>query len=134
MPVISSGARVTGSNHWTVKATLTECLNRQGGKGTACTHLLPRSMSLLPGPAASASRSEFEPTGADGRLGGPSHAYRGAFIECQKRGHVCRLRMDGHPLDGHSFGAAGTITPLVDLWVDEGRLPSYMRAVPKAVR
>jgi hypothetical protein len=39
-----------------------------------------------------------------------------------------------HPLTGMSFGVAGTITPLVDLWLDEGRLPTYMRAVPKAER
>jgi hypothetical protein len=26
----------------------------------------------------------------------------------------------------------GTITPLVEPWLDEGRLPSYMRVVPKA--
>jgi hypothetical protein len=31
-----------------------------------------------------------------------------------------------------SFGVAGTITLLVDLWLVERRLPSYMRAVPKA--
>jgi hypothetical protein len=49
-----------------------------------------------------------------------------------KGGHVCRLILDGHPLTGMSFGVAGTITPLVDLWLDEGRLPAYMRAVPKA--
>jgi hypothetical protein len=33
-----------------------------------------------------------------------------------------------------TFGAAGTITPLVDLWLDEGRLPSYMRTSLKAGR
>ena len=26
----------------------------------------------------------------------------------------------------------GTVTPLVDLWLDERRLPGYMRAVPKS--
>lgn len=49
-------------------------------------------------------------------------------------GHLCRLTLDGHPLTGTTFGVAGTITPLVDLWTDEGRLPSYMRASPKAGR
>ena len=73
-------------------------------------------------------------TAAQGRLGGPSYTYRGATIECQKGGHVCLLRMPEHPLDGLSFGVVGTITPLVDIWVDEGRLPRYMRAVPKAER
>jgi len=40
--------------------------------------------------------------------------------------------MPGHPLHGSSFGAVGTITPLIDLWVEEWRLPGYMRAAPKA--
>jgi hypothetical protein len=55
-------------------------------------------------------------------------------IDCLKGGHVCRLTLDGHPLTGSTFGFAGTITPLVDLWLDEQRLPSYMRAVPPAGR
>ena len=77
-------------------------------------------------------RPRLVETAAEGPLGGPSYSYRGAVIECQKGGHVCRLVIPEHPLHGHSFGAAGTITPLVDLWADEGRLPRYMRAVPKA--
>ena len=39
--------------------------------------------------------------------------------------------MEGNPLDGVSFGVVGTITPLVDLWVEERRLPDYRRVVPK---
>jgi hypothetical protein len=39
--------------------------------------------------------------------------------------------MESHPLHGLTFGVAGTITPLVDSWLDHGRLPDYMRAVPK---
>jgi hypothetical protein len=39
--------------------------------------------------------------------------------------------MDGHPLTGMSFGVAGTITPLVDLWLEKGRLPDYMGASTK---
>lgn len=77
---------------------------------------------------------QLRETAAEGRLGGPSYTYRGAVIDCQKGGHVCLLRMEGHPLDGQGFGVAGTITPLVDLWVDEGRLPRYMRVVPVAER
>ncbi|WP_268885184.1 hypothetical protein [Belnapia arida] len=42
--------------------------------------------------------------------------------------------MPEHPLHDHSFGAAETITPLVDLWLNEERLPRYMRAVPKKER
>ena len=44
---------------------------------------------------------------------------------------MCSLFMAGHPLDGLSFGVVGSISPLVDLWADHGRLPDYMRAVPK---
>jgi hypothetical protein len=36
--------------------------------------------------------------------------------------------MPEHPLHGMSFGVVGTVTALVDLWADAGRLPSYMRA------
>ncbi len=39
--------------------------------------------------------------------------------------------MEDHPLHGATFGVVGTVTPLVDLWVEERRLPSYMRAVPR---
>jgi hypothetical protein len=30
-----------------------------------------------------------------------------------------------------TFGVPGTITPLVDRWIQDGRLPDHMRAVPK---
>jgi hypothetical protein len=50
---------------------------------------------------------------------------RGAVIDCQKDGHVCKLRMEGHPLDELGFGVAGTIMPLVDLWLDERR-PGFL--------
>jgi hypothetical protein len=70
-----------------------------------------------------------EERAAVGPLGGPTFAYRGAIIECLKGGHVCTLRMATHPLDGSSFGVVGTIVPLIDLWLDESRLPDYMRAV-----
>lgn len=39
--------------------------------------------------------------------------------------------MPDHPPDGLTFGVVGTTTPPVDIWIDEGRLPAYMRAVPK---
>ena len=45
---------------------------------------------------------------------------------------MCGLFMEGHPLDGSTFGVPGTTTPLVDLWIREQRLPDYMRPVPKA--
>ncbi len=43
---------------------------------------------------------------------------------------MCDLLMPEHPLHGGSFGVVGTITPLIDLWVEERRLPSQLRAVP----
>jgi hypothetical protein len=67
-----------------------------------------------------------EQPAAGGPLGGPAFRYRGAEIRCHKGGHVCAPR-----LDGHTFGPPGSITRLVDLWADEGRLPDYMRMVPK---
>ncbi len=39
--------------------------------------------------------------------------------------------MPDHPLNGWTFGVPGTVTKVVDLWGEERRLPSYMRAVPK---
>ena len=39
--------------------------------------------------------------------------------------------MEGHPLNGVTFVAVGTVTLSVDLWVEERRLPSYMRVAPK---
>jgi hypothetical protein len=42
--------------------------------------------------------------------------------------------MPDHPLHARGFGSVGTITPLVDLWVEEQRLPKFMRVVPKAGR
>jgi hypothetical protein len=70
-------------------------------------------------------------TAETGPWGGPSYRYRGARIECMQVAHVCGLCMEDHPLDGRSFGVLGTVTPCVDLWIDEGGLPSCMRAVPK---
>ena len=58
------------------------------------------------------------------------YAYRGAENRCAKDGHVCGLVMPGHLLDGHTFGAPGTITHLVDLWIRERRLPGHIRAMP----
>ncbi len=66
-----------------------------------------------------------------GPWGGPVFRYRGAEIRCNKGGHVCALFMPDHPLHGSTFGVPGTITPLVDLWIRERRLPDYMRVVPK---
>ena len=93
-----------------------------------------RFLALFPDPSAPAARPELEQTAAVSPLGGPPYSYRGAVIDCQKGGHVCVLKMPEHPLHGHGFGVIGTITPLVDLWLDEHRLPSYMRAVPPAAK
>lgn len=64
-------------------------------------------------------------------MGRPVYRYRGAEIRCNPGGHLCTLLMEGRPLHGATFGVVGTVTPLVDMWVEEGRLPSYMRPVPK---
>jgi hypothetical protein len=73
----------------------------------------------------------LEQRAAEGPWGGPTYRYRGARIECMKGSHVCGLVMEGHPLDGLTFGVVGTITPLVDGWIDADRLPDFMRAVPR---
>jgi hypothetical protein len=64
-----------------------------------------------------------------GAHGGPTFEYRGGKILCGRGSHVCQLRMPGHPLDGITMGVPGTITPLVDIWLDEGRLPPHIRAM-----
>jgi hypothetical protein len=75
------------------------------------------------------ARPEPERTNAKGPWGGPTYSYRGARIECYPGGHACGLFMEGHPLDGMTFGTLGTVTPLVDVWVEERQFPPYVRAV-----
>jgi hypothetical protein len=70
---------------------------------------------------------QIQKLAAVGPWGGPSYRYRGAEIRCSSGGHVCGLTMRDHPLNSATFGVVGTITPLVDLWVDEKRLPRYIR-------
>jgi hypothetical protein len=86
-------------------------------------------MTLIPDPPAPDTKPDhlLVETALAGHLGGPSYAYRGAVIDCMKGAHVCRLTMDGHPLTRVTFGVAGTITPLIKLWLEEGRLLGYMR-------
>jgi hypothetical protein len=69
----------------------------------------------------------LEQLAAIGPWGSPSYRYRGAEIHCCPGGHVCGLVLQDHPLNGVTFGVVGTITPLVDAWLDEGRLPRYLR-------
>jgi hypothetical protein len=91
-------------------------------------------MSMFSEPPSPGDKAAYQliETALEGPVGGPSYGYRGVVIDCMKGGHVCRLLLPTHPLTGMSFGVAGTITLLVDFWLDEGRLPAYMRAVPKA--
>jgi hypothetical protein len=39
--------------------------------------------------------------------------------------------MRDHPLNGATFGVVGTVTPLVDIWLDERRLPRHIRQKTK---
>jgi hypothetical protein len=73
----------------------------------------------------------IEQLSPEGPRDGPSYRYRGAEIHCCPGGHVCGLTMRDHPLNGATFGVVGTVTPLVDLWLDEGRLPGYIRQKSK---
>ena len=70
-------------------------------------------------------------TAAEGPSGGPGYRHRGAEIQCAKGGHACALLMEGHPFHGATFGAVGTVTLLVDLWIEGRLLPGHMRAVPR---
>jgi hypothetical protein len=85
-------------------------------------------MNVSPG------RPHLEQLAAEGPWGGPTYRYRGARIEYMKGSHVRGPVMEGHPLDGLTFGVVSTITPLVDRWIDAGRLPDFMRAVPASPR
>ena len=82
-------------------------------------------------PAMTPERPGAELTAEAEPWGCPVYRCRGAEKRCLKGRHVRALLMEGHPLDGHTFGAPGTITHLVDLWIREQRLPRYMRAVSK---
>jgi hypothetical protein len=42
------------------------------------------------------------------------------------------MTMEIHSLYRLSFGTVGTITSLMDGWIDEDKFPRYMRTVPKA--
>ena len=42
--------------------------------------------------------------------------------------------MPEHPLHRLTGRVPGTITPLVDLWLDHGKLPAYMRLATSATR
>ncbi len=77
-------------------------------------------------------RPQPELTAAEGPWRGPTCACRGARIECLPSAHVCALFLEGHRPARTPFGVVRTVTPLVDLWVEERRLPGQTRAVPKA--
>ena len=66
-----------------------------------------------------------------GRGAGPVFRYREAEILSLRDGQVCGLLMAAHPLYGATFGVPGTITPLIDIWLDEGRLPGHLSVVPR---
>ncbi len=75
-------------------------------------------------------RSEPELVTTEGPWGGPVYHHRGAEIRCAKDGHVALL-MEGHPFHGATFGAVGTVTLLVDLWIKGRLLPGHMHAAPR---
>ena len=77
-------------------------------------------------------RHELKIAKAEGPWGGATYSYQGARIECGKGDHVCALFMEGHPIDGINFESVETVTPHVDLWLDEQRIASHYKVVPKA--
>jgi hypothetical protein len=73
----------------------------------------------------------LEQLAATGPWDGPFYRYRGAEIHCCPGGHVCDLVLQDHPLNGVTFGVVGTITSLVDVSLDERRLPRHLRRKAK---
>jgi hypothetical protein len=63
------------------------------------------AMSLFPEPSPPSEKPDhrLEQTASEGPLDGPSYAYRGATIDCQKGGHVCGVRMPDHHAAGGSL-------------------------------
>ena len=78
-----------------------------------------------------ASAGTMPPCSLQAKVASPCSPFRAAEIRCNRGGHVCTLLMPAHPLHGSPSGVVGTVTPLIDLWLDERRLPVHMRAVPK---
>ena len=91
------------------------------------------AMDSSSGSAPPAAVHQLDLTAAEGPWGGPAYRYSGAEIRCLRGGNVCGLVMAEHPFDGSSFGVPGTITPLIDLWLDEKRLPAHVKAVPRSL-
>ena len=77
--------------------------------------------------AMSDMQHTLEQLAAAGAWDGPIYRYCGAEIHCLPGGHVFGLRMPGHAMNGTTFGVPGTITPLIDIWLDEGQLPRHLR-------
>ncbi len=84
--------------------------------------------------AEAPTRPQPELVTAEGPSGGPVYRYRGAEIRCAQGDHVCALLMEGHPFHGATFGTVGTVTLLVDLWIEGRLLPSLERAGSKTDR
>ena len=63
-------------------------------------------MSLFPEPPPPGDMAfhMLEETAVAGPLGGPSYSYRGAVIDCQKGGYICRLRWSAW--SEHRYGVA----------------------------
>ena len=91
-------------------------------------------MANVPDPPPPAARTKPEQTAAVGPLGGPSYKYRGATIDCQPGGYACTLTLLGYPFHGWGLGCVDTVAVLVDLWVEQKRLPKHMRVTPPAKR
>ena len=89
-------------------------------------------MTNVPDPPTLVACPKPEQTAGVGPLGGPSYKYRGATIDCQPGGYTCTLRMPDYPFHGWGLGSVDVITMLVDLWLEQKRMPKYMRVVPPA--
>jgi hypothetical protein len=77
-------------------------------------------MSLFPEPTERPFPREVAKVGPHG---GPTAECRGARIGCMRSGHVRALVWEEHPLHGLAFGVVVRITPLIDPWGEERRVP-----------
>ena len=102
---------------------------RRAGEAITGTATL-KSVALIPDLPAPAARPER--SAMVGPQGGPSYRYRGAIIHCRPDGQACTLLMPDNPFHRWGFGSVDVITPLIDLWLEEGRMPKYMRVTPPA--
>ena len=80
---------------------------------------------------ASSTQSAALPDDAMAVLAGIPDPDVAATIDDTDSYELLRRPPPGHSCGGLTFGVVGTITPLVDIWLDGGRLHAHVRAAPR---